>query len=199
MKILYCLCAAALLGTFASPANAFRLQVLDPPTFPGDVSVTAVTIDGPFSAVFGQTIGITLSSNCPKAQGPWDDGTFCFDGFNGTGRAITSLTFTVPNNTSLGGQSIGCATNEFTSPTVCTPPSPWDDDYTAFFSGGAGIPKGGFFIIAETGADPSALADNTVSPGFVPEPSSILMLSSAAAMFGFLLFKRRRSAHDSLL
>jgi hypothetical protein len=199
MKFFYCLCAVALLGTLAIPAKAFRLQVLDPPTFPGDVSVTALTITGPFSATFGQVTMTGLSSNCPEAQGPWDDGTFCFDGFNGTGQAITSLTFTVPNNTALGGQSIGCATDEFTSPTVCTPPSPSDDDYTAFFSGGAGIPKGGFFIIAETGADPSALADNTVTPGFVPEPSSILMLSSAAAMFGLLLFSRRRSAHDSLL
>lgn len=207
MKILYCLCAAALLGTFASAAKAdqsdFRLQVLDP--FAGDSSVisTSITSTASFSITFGNPYDST-DSNCPVAEGPYADDTFCFVGLNGSGQTFNSLTFTVPNNALLDGQPVGCDDNElgkdeFTSPAVCTPPSAGDDDYTVYFTGGNGIADGDYFVIAETGADPSAFVGNTVTPGVTPEPASIWMVSSAAAMLGLLLFGRRRSIHGSLL
>ncbi|HEX4155166.1 MAG TPA: PEP-CTERM sorting domain-containing protein [Acidobacteriaceae bacterium] len=194
MKRLCCLLAVLLLGGLAESAHAYAFKVLDP--FPGVGTFTATSITGtaPFAITFGDGAG---GSNCPANQGPdpggqYDDDTYCFVGLNSTGGPLTNVEVTVPNNPGLDGvtcQTTGINNSPFLS-SVCTDPSPSDDDYTMYFFSGA-IPNGNIIILAETGLDPSDFTGAMASVNVTPEPASIWMLGSGMLLSGLLLFRRR--------
>jgi hypothetical protein len=202
MKFFYCLCAAALLGTFASSAKAFRIQVLDPSgTIDG---LPDWEIDPPLSTI---DLVAFSTSNCTPHFPVVPSGTACSIVFNNTGSKIENLelVFQAPL---LGGASLGC------DPTVYAADNPGvtvtefggsscnydssDDTYTLEFYGGTGIGPGGVFEFVTDAPADDFPADLTAVPN-VPEPASIWMLSSAAALLGLLLFGRRRLANGSLL
>lgn len=184
MKILYWFCALVLLGAFADTAKAdpldFNFKVLDPPG-------AGTPVSGPFTLTF---------SPCPV-----DPTEGCFYGYNDTPYTITDLYVTFTDTGSIAGQTVTCdvtASGSLFGAQNCTAPSPGDDDFTIYLYDGA-IDSQEPFLIEETGADPSTFPDGNANVGFAPEPGSIWLLSSAAAMLGFVFIARRRSVHGSLL
>jgi hypothetical protein len=195
MKTIRCLIAAILLCGLATMAKAddFKFQVLDA----GPIDYTTINGPGPFDVEFGP---------CPV----FIDASGCFAGFNDTGETFTTLTLIVPNTTSpddpnddvnyLDGQPADCdvsaPTSLFTGADCSL--SPDGTHYILHFWGEPGItpPTGieAFFYLAETGPDPSAFQGVTAALGNTPEPGSIWMLSTGAALLGFALFRRRRDA-----
>lgn len=200
MKMLRYFLAAVLMAGLCSTARAdqddFQFKVLDPVP-PSGTSITFVDGSSPFAVAFGA---------CPSdimANG-------CFFGYNESNQTFTFLDVTFTNSTSssnptdffnfLNGQPATCVTTPAFS--ASNPQgslfgnascllSQDGSVYTLDLSGGNGISPGMTFIMAETGADPSAFGVGTAVVGTTPEPGSIWMAVSGAASVGYLLRRRR--------
>jgi hypothetical protein len=200
MKTLRYVVTAVLIAGLSTVAKAdqydFQFKVLDPVPPPG-TSITFVDGSAPFSVEFGA---------CPSdiaANG-------CFFGYNESNQTFTFLDVTFTNSTNpsdptdffdyLNSQPAACVTSPAYSPSnpqgslfgaASCALSPDGSVYTLDLSGGNGISPGMTFILAETGADPSAFGVGTAVVGTTPEPGSIWMALSSAASLGYVLRRRR--------
>jgi hypothetical protein len=200
MKMFRCLLAIALVCELTGVAKAnpidFHMGVLDPVPQP-----TYTLVDGttPFAVAFGA---------CPSnivADG-------CFTGYNDTKDVtFTSLHITFTNTTSndpsdqinfLNGQTPTCDTNSpqsLFSNASCSL-SPDETTYILDFFGGLGIAPGQFFFITEIGPVPNAFQGGIAEVSSVPEPNTVLLLSTGMAMIGLIIIRRRgTAAHVSRL
>lgn len=198
MKVFRCLFAIALVcGLTSLVAKAdpvdFKASVLDGPVTGFDITSLA-----PFPVIFG---------TCPTSI----TGDGCFLGINKTGVAITTLSLIFPDTGALGGQPVTCDTSvpgSIFSSANCSL-SNNGTIYTLDFSGGSippctmshhddegddddDHPTCGSFYIVETGVDPSVFPEGTGIPNAVPEPDTMLLLSTGIATMGTLIARRRR-------
>lgn len=200
MTILRFLSAAvvmtAMCGVARADQNDFQFKVLDPAP-PAGTSITFVDGSAPFAVQFGA---------CPSditANG-------CFFGYNESNQTFTFLDVDFTNSTSssnptdffdyLNGQPANCVTTPAYSSSnpqgslfanASCGLSSDGSVYSLDLSGGNGISPGMTFILAETGADPSAFGVGTAVVGTTPEPGSIWLALSGAGSLGYLLRRRR--------
>jgi len=186
MKSLICFCALILVIGSAAPAHAYRINVLDPPA---GQSITSE----PFSVTF-----------TPCSANPANG---CFYGQNDTGSPLTTLEIYFPNVGLLANQTPNCSPTSnplaifhlsscavqggfqiffFSVGTIGTVPPSSDFLITIEGltnrdpNGGPSFPTGGAY-------SPVALS----TPPTVPEPTSIVLLSTALLIGGFFLVKKR--------
>jgi hypothetical protein len=194
MRYLRALCLIAVVlfcGSVASHAQNFRVQVLDPTC---DNTMTECILH---PADLGVPFSVSLlAGTCGDAGvNPLPDGPFgCFFAANLTGEPITSFT--------LDFNAIPLITGCDTNITGVNPPVAFsvsscvvnaEGGYDLSFTGGS-IATGHNLIILEEGVDP-ALFTGLATANPVPEPDSILLLSTGAMMMAAGLFiKQRRFA-----
>ena len=202
MKFACRLFAAALILGLTTMAKAdtvdFRMSVLD-----GPITGAFITDTTPFQVAFG---------NCPTELAK-AGALGCFTGVNDTNSFITGIDLTFDNTVSasnptdffhyLNGQTPDCVASSFFtnvgSPCFLSgPPDSASSVYVLDFSGGTGIAPLTTFYIAEYDASPDAFQGGmgAVTLSAVPEPNSILLLSTGVAMIG-LFFARRRLTEQS--
>lgn len=191
MKAFRYVIAIAILCGFSGLAKAdtldFKMNVLDPPSLPYAEVINSM----PFPISFSTCAAGELPSGV-TANG-------CFAGFNDTTQTWTNLQFTFVNSTALGGQPASCGSpgSAFSIFTV-TSCSLSGSTYVLTFTNGVIIP-GETFVVAEAGADPSAFGTGSGTT-IVPEPNSLLLLSTGVMLFGLLAHTgRRRTLRSSLL
>jgi hypothetical protein len=197
LRMLILVGIALLFGSVASHASTFHAGALDPSCnatmFPTECGFG---IDDP-----GTTFQVGLSAAQCTAAGiqppltglPADPTTYgCFLGDNDTGSAITSITL---HFAGIDGVT-GCDTDlpEGSSPaiftsSICTPDPSGGFDLS--FSGGPGVPDGGFFVIIEEGVSPDDF-EGTAVVETTPEPNSLLLLSTGVMMSGLYFARRQR-------
>jgi hypothetical protein len=189
----------ALLCGVTSHARAvgvdFHAQVLDPTC---ENNNSACTVD---LADLGVPFPITLTEiNCANHNitGPTSTPFGCFVGTNQSGGPITSFTLdftgailaggTCDTDLSNTGISLPVGVGPAFGVTGCKIDSAGGFDLT--FSGGE-ITDTNQFIILEVGVDPSLIAGSaTADP--VPEPDSLLLLSTGVMMMATGLFLKQR-------
>jgi hypothetical protein len=189
MRVYRCLFAAALLCglTGIAKADDFQMVVIDPPPVPHTDILTDT-----FTIAFHQ---------CSASLAPY---VGCFTGENETGHTLTSLQIFVPNAQSLSGQTVNCAAfggglDIFTSISC----SQVTGGYLLLFSGG-NIPSDStgrdddenpdsFFTIAEYGASADSFPRSQGRFDPVPEPDSLMLLSSGMLSgLGYMVSNRRK-------
>jgi len=161
----------------------FRMNVLDPNISRVDISSQPFTV----------TFGTCDYSILPPGVNPLPVG--CFYGRNTSGAAWTALDLVFPNSGGIAGQIANCtpqpAGNIFTSAQCTTTSTAFD----LIFKGGNGIPNNGEFVITEFGAPitgPDAFPDGALDFTAVPEPGSMLLLSTGLVVFGVFLVRQRK-------
>ncbi len=172
----------------ASHAVGFHATVLDPVcTDPTECQLHAVDLGVPFPVVLG------VQACTDAGVSPLPDGPFgCFVGTNLTGSNITSFTLDFLAITGV----TGCDTDI----TDISPPVAFsvshcagdgDGGFLLTFTGGSIIP-GHSLIVLEEGVSPDLFVGSaTADP--VPEPDSLLLLSTGVMMTGmYLSFTRRQ-------
>ena len=198
MKVLRYLLSVVLVFGFATFAHAnpvdFVQGVLDPPP----MDPTLLYGPGPFSIAFGA---------CPSGFN--FDG--CFEGQNDSGMTFKSLELIYPNTPALGGQAVSCDTtlpgSIFTSASCSLTPD--GKSYVLDFFGGPGLPScddqdgdhdaddgsaSCTFVIVEDGVNPSSFPTGTGTFSTtvpVPEPGTMMLLSTGISMLGLTGFRRR--------
>lgn len=189
-KLRYLL-AVALLGALGTAAKAapvdFQVVVIDPPP---SYLINPITSDS-FTFSFSPCVSPGQVPNGTSYVG-------CFTGENATGHTLTSLSLFIPtitNGVDTCGFS-GLGLDLFPS-VVCTVTS---TGYELDFTGGniptsnghspddAEFNRDSVFTIAESGIDPSAFPQVTADFNPVPEPSSIMLVSTGVLGVGGLLF-----------
>jgi hypothetical protein len=187
LRVLFLFSLALFCGSATSHAQFdFHATVLDPSPVCPTPTQCFIFDTSPFAVQFTSAQCALL--NLPS--GP-DDG--CFFGINSTGGPITSLSLIFPNTTNLGAITCDNASNPpGLPPTVFTNPtcSNVGGVYTLLFTGGS-LGQDQAFTIFEDGAPPSDLG---VGVGQVnaPEPTSLLLFATGAAMIGLYMAKDRR-------
>jgi hypothetical protein len=198
LRILVLVGIALLFGSVASHASTFHAGALDPSC---NASVNPTECGFGFTDI-GQSTQVGLSeTQCtapgiqPPLTGLPTDGTLfgCFLGNNDTGEAITSITL---HFLSIQGVT-GCDTDlpEGTTPQIFANNSCNVDPSGGFdltFSGGPGVPNGGFFVILEEGVAPGDFTGMTTVFTATPEPDSLLLLSTGVMMSGLYFARRQR-------
>jgi hypothetical protein len=202
LRILFLFGLVLFCGSVSSHANTFHAGAVDPscnldPTT-GLPTECGFGIGDP-----GMTFDVGLSqAQCtvpgivPPLQGlptdPTTDPYGCFLGNNDTGAAITSITLHFTGISGVDGCDTtlpdGSSPSIFTSNTCTGDPT---DGYTLTFSGGAGVPDGGLFVILEEGVDPNSFSGTGVVET-TPEPDSLLLLSTGTMMVGLYMTGRSR-------
>jgi len=203
MRNLQNLLAVALLCTLGSVAKAapvdFQVVVIDPP--PSNL-INPITSDS-FTFSFSPCVSPGQVPNGTSYVG-------CFTGENATGHTLTSLSLFIPtitNGVNTCGFS-GLGLDIFPS-VVCTVTN---TGYELDFSGGniptsnghspddAQFNRDSVFTIAESGVDPAAFPQVTANFNPVPEPSSLILLSTGLLGGGGMLlgdWRRRILAKTS--
>lgn len=188
MRMLRFFLALTLICGLTSIAKAdqadFRMVILDPDF------ITHPIFSTPYEFTFAPCVDGQLPTNVVSSyQG-------CFSGVNRTGNDWSGVQMVVTNTDNLGSQPASCAldgSEDIYSSTNCSLALD-ESRYILNFSLG-NIPNNGSFVIAEDGVDPALFPTVTLvaitSP--VPEPSSLLFLSTG--LFGAALtFIRRKHA-----
>jgi hypothetical protein len=179
-------------------ADSFHVQVLDPSCVTNPDAACTLLPGDP-----GTPIGINLTAQTCMDQiahlpgGVLPAAPFgCFVGTNNTGSSLDGV------DISFNAAGIGVASCDTNLPgaiflvSSCTPPAPNSPNptYDLSFSGGV-VVNSNFFIILETGLPAGDFA-GTVTVSAIPEPDSLLLLSTGAMMMvaGLYLKKQRRFA-----
>ena len=176
------------------PAQAYRINVLDP------VSTNYITTQ-PFNIVLEPC----TNTEIPYSSTPGTHG--CFSGINSTVGTITTLEIVFPIVGSLTGQTLVCsptAASLFNASSCGT-----YGGFQVFFFSGMNIPIGDAFLIVEEGLNPTSpdggptfppavgtFPPSLVIPSPVPEPSSIVLLSTGL-MIGAFFFARKKGLLSS--
>ena len=192
--IAFAICLAVTGFAHASPVD-FQMNVLDPPLggTPESGSSFAVAFS-PCSSFLHPPAGLPAGSGC-------------FEGINATEKNYLNDVDIVPDDD--GGQVWTSLLLTFFDPTdilgfgdcgklgshpifsIITSCKKVGDTYFIGYAGGK-IVQGESFFIAESGISPDLFPVGRAFVNPTPEPSSVLLLSTGAAMFGLLLYSERR-------
>ncbi len=190
MKLFRVIFAIAVFCGFSGMANAsaidFKMNVLDPPTYA--------------SAVVIHTLPFTISfSPCGAGELPGGlTASGCFAGVNDTGQAWSNLLFIFANNPGLGGQPTcgnpGLSYSIFSTASCSLTPD--GSTYLLSFTNGI-INVGDTFFVTEDGPAPDAFGIGLAT--VVPEPNTLLLMSSGVMMFGLLMAAGRRRSLPAVI
>ncbi len=167
----------------ADPVD-FRMNVLDPA-----FSTYNVTSE-PFPVTFSPCVAGQLPPGAILQPGEG-----CFSGRNLTGVNWTSLTLIFGNSGSAFGQVPNCTPDTANNPSStqlfgASSCSLTNNFFVLNFSNGL-LKDHERFVIVETGADPDTFPAGTLSYNTVPEPGSMLLLSTGSLLAGFHFAKQR--------
>lgn len=171
-------CFTGLAG--ATPVD-FHMQVLDPPP--------SFNVQPIFSTPFNFSF-----TTCSVGELPSGTADGCFAGVNRTGQDWNNLQITFADNAVLAGQTPNCALTNPNNTFGSSDCSLVDSTYILTFSGGQGIANGAFFFITEDGVVPPEGFGVGTGAVLTPEPGSIVLLSTGALLFGWLLYGERLRA-----
>lgn len=187
-KFCYLLLFALALG-FTFPAKAYRINVLDP------ISTNKI-----YTEPFNVSLVACTAAELPYSNSPGTHG--CFSGENDTPNILTTLEVVFPNLGILAGSSLQCSKTNVSifNASSCGVYS----NYQIFFFSGLHINIGQAFLIVEEGINPGTNPENPLFPGGVgssptvltvpnpvPEPTSIVLLSTALILGGFFFARRQ--------
>lgn len=193
LRVLLLVGIALFCGSSISHAqgNGFHATVLDPTCNVGDTQCLLHSEDlgVPFNVMLDEATctdaGVT---GLPAPPTPFG----CFFGSNLTGAPITSITLgfdAISGVTSCDTDITGVSPGPAFSVSKCVPDP--DGGFDLTFSGGT-IVAGHSFVILEEGVDADLFSGSaTADP--VPEPTSMLLLTTGVGMFGLYMAKQRRA------
>jgi hypothetical protein len=170
-------------------AKAYRINVLDP-----------ISTNHIYSEPFNVVLRACTPADLPTSLNPGANG--CFSGENDTPNVLTTLEIIFPNQGILAGQPLVCSQ---TSVSIFNASSCGVyNGFQVFFFSGLDIKIGDAFLIVEEGVSPGPDPERSlipaaqatsppalVIPSAVPEPSSIILLSTGLLIGGFFVARKR--------
>jgi hypothetical protein len=175
----------------AAPAYASGINIIfDPPPAPPQVgNLYILTGPGPFAVSFG-SCDPSVNPAIPVALQGFAG---CMAFLNETGMPVgdVNLSFVVPNDSPLIGQTLGCTSlDAFLSSNTCDQIGALSAGQTVNFDflGGMGVPNFSAFFIAEDGALLPPL--DIAVPAY--DPNTLVLLGTGIALMA--AFAMRRSA-----
>ena len=188
-RILILVGIALLFGSTAGHANGFHATVLDPVCNPANTQCILHSTD--VGVPFSVSLDVATCTGADVVLTPVPEQYGCFFGSNLTGSALTSFTLdfaAITGVTSCDTDVTGVSPAPAFSVSACVPDG--DGGYFLTFSGGSIVPGNGF-VILEEGVDPSLFKGLAVADP-VPEPDSLLLLSTGTMMTGLYFASRQR-------
>jgi hypothetical protein len=193
MKFLRYFAVLILLAGTAESANAYRINVLDPPPIPTQYTTYDVDYQ-PFNATFTQC----ATNQIPGQFNP-NSGQLCFSAFSGFTQTLTSLQLILPSDPNNAAALPICATDIFAVANCQLVGNQYILNFTGADINHSGqIKQGDYFTIVleadgrDLPLDPAQFTNvRLYTPSIVPEPSSMMLLSTGIVSMGIGAVRRR--------